>query len=211
MIRVNLLATERPATKKRAAIAAPTEVQAYALLVLFGGGTLAACGLAWWMKSSAIAELEDGLAKAKQRQAQLQSIKVQVEEFERKKALLDAKVELIETLKRQQAAPVHMLDEISKALPEFLWLTDVEQTGSSVKISGETNGMPAVADFMSNLQDCGWFPSVELGEAKEDNNRLVKFTLTAQFRPVVEKKPDASAETSAPGAAPPPAAKGASS
>ena len=46
-----------------------------------------------------------------------------------------------------------MLDEVSKALPDLIWLNKLEQSGSTVNISGLTNGLTAVADFMSGR---GW-------------------------------------------------------
>ena len=52
-----------------------------------------------------------------------QAIKEQVDEFQQKKAMLENKVLVIEQLRLAQKSPVHMLDEISKALPDYVWLT----------------------------------------------------------------------------------------
>ena len=182
MIRINLLAAERPTHKKKAVAGPPGALQAYLVVGGLVGLTLLGCAAAWWLKSSALATLDGQIADATKRQQALQVIKVKVEGFERKKALLDAKVELIERLKAQQSGPVHMLDEISKALPEFVWLTSIEETGGTLKLVGETNGLTSVADFISNLQRSGWFPRVDLVDSAE-SNRIVRFTLSAEFRP----------------------------
>lgn len=196
MIRINLLAAERTTHKKKAVAGPPGALQAYLILGGLLGLTLLGCAAAWWLKSSALAALDTQTAEATKRQQTLQVIKVKVEGFERKKALLDAKVDLIERLKAQQSGPVHMLDEISKALPEFVWLTALEQTGASIKLVGETNGLTSVADFISNLQRSGWFPHVDLVDSAE-SDRVVRFTLAAEFRP---QQPGAASAT--PGAAP---------
>ncbi len=50
-----------------------------------------------------------------------------------------------------------MLDEISRALPGMLWLTELKQTGREVVLSGESLSVTALTDFVSNLQSTGYF------------------------------------------------------
>lgn len=203
MIRINLLAAERGPQKPAGGTgpkAAPGALQAYLLIGLFAGLALLGSGAAYWFKNSEIQELDAKIKTAEKRQKDLEAIKAQVQAFERKKALLDAKVELIERLKSQQTGPVHMLDEISKALPEFLWLTNMEQAGAAgagLTFRGEANGIPAVADFISNLQRSGWFPKVDLVDTQRDANGIVRFTVSADFKNVA-----AQPATVAPAAAP---------
>ncbi len=204
MIRINLLAAERPTQKKKAAAGPPGALQAYLLVGGLAALTAAVCAGAWLLKSRALDELDTRIASATKRQQDLQVIKSRVEAFERKKAMLDAKVNLIERLKAQQSGPVHMLDELSKSLPDYVWLTSVEQTGNSLKLVGETNSLSAVADFISNLQRSGWFPKVDLVDSAE-TNKIVKFTLQAEFKlPEPAKPADAlqAGGAAAPGGAP---------
>jgi type IV pilus assembly protein PilN len=181
MIRINLLAAERPAAKKKAA-GAPGAFQAYLMMGLFAGVTLLACASAWWYMTAQLKELDDKIAAGKKRQAELQAIKVQVDQFLLKKRILDAKVKLIEQLKAQQSGPVHMLDEISKAMPDFVWLTSLDQTGNTMRFTGESNGLTSVADLITNLQKSGWFKQVDLVSSQEQNN-VVQFQLQAEFQP----------------------------
>ncbi len=181
MIRINLLAADRPTVKKGPRVA-PGAFQAYLILALFAGGALLACAGAWWLKSASIEELDEKIAAGKKRQAELQAIKLQVDQFLLKKRILDAKVKLIEQLKAQQSGPVHMLDEISKALPDFVWLTDLTQQGSVLNFRGESNGLTAVADLISNLQRSGWFPRVDLANSTQNPAGVVSFGLQAEFK-----------------------------
>ncbi len=197
MIRINLLAADKPEATKKKSAAAPGAVQAYLILALFAGGTLLACLGLWWIKTANIQELNDKIGAAKKRQAELQAIKVQVEAFERRKRILDAKVKLIEQLKAQQSGPVHMLDEISKSLPDFVWLTAMEQAGNRITVTGESNGLTAVADFIQNLQRSGWFPRVDLVSSQESNN-VINFQLNADFQP--QASPTPASATGPPGA-----------
>ncbi len=182
MIRINLLAADKPEATKKKAAAAPGAMQAYLILGLFAGATVLGAGALWWLKTTSIQELDEKIGAAKKRQAELQAIKIQVEQFERRKRILDAKVKLIEQLKAQQSGPVHMLDEISKSLPDFVWLTSMDQVGSKITMAGESNGLTAVADFIQNLQRSGWFPRVDLVSSTQANN-LITFQVTADFQP----------------------------
>jgi type IV pilus assembly protein PilN len=212
VIRVNLLAPERPTTKKKASAgggaAVPGALQAYVLLTLFVGGALLLCGFIWWYQTSKLKDLDRKIAADEKRQKDLQAIKAQVDAFQAKKQLLENKVNLIEKLKSEQKGPVHMLDEISKALPDFVWLTGMDQAAASVKFTGESNSLTAVADFISGLQRSGWFPAVDLVSSVEQNN-IVTFNLSAQFKnPEVaaREKAEAAAKAAAAQAAPPPGA-----
>lgn len=198
MIRVNLLAAERPSRKKKAA--APGALQGYVFLGLFAVGALVLSGGAYLYQSARLNRLNDDIAKAEKRQRELQAIKKQVDDLEKKRETFQRKVDLIERLKAEQSAPVHMLDELSKALPDFVWLTGMEQGGATVKLTGQSNGLTPVADFISALQRTGWFPAVDLVSSTETNN-IVTFTLQASFRsPEVAAKEAEAARQAAPAA-----------
>jgi len=205
MIRVNLLAPERPTGKKkaRAVSVAPGAVQVYLFLALFVGGALVVCAALWWYQSTKIKKLDTDIAAAEQRQRELQAIKVQVDALEAKRKTFQQKVDLIERLKAEQSAPVHMLDEISKNLPDFVWLTSMDQTGPIVKLGGQSSGLTSVADFISALQRSGWFPLVDLVSSAEANN-LITFSLQATFKSpeVAAKEAAAAARQPIPGSGP---------
>jgi type IV pilus assembly protein PilN len=186
MIRINLAAQEKQTQKKRSvSTAAPGAFQFYFLLIVCIGGALGLAGAGWFSKQYQIANLDKDILKALARQKELQAIKAQVDALEAKRKIYQMKVDLIERLRREQSDPVHMLDEISKALPDFVWLKSLEQTGSSIKITGMSSGMIAVADFVSNLQRCGWFPQADMGlvvDSKEAGTQAQEFTVTGVFK-----------------------------
>jgi type IV pilus assembly protein PilN len=204
MIRINLLAPERPTEKRSkksaSAPATPGAFQAYLLLTLFAGGTAFLCAALWWIQTATLKDLDQKIAADEKRQRDLQAIKVQVDAFQRKKMLLERKVELIEKLRAEQKGPVHMLDEISKALPDFVWLNALDEGSGRINFNGQSNSLTAVADFISALQRSGWFPVVDLVASTEEQN-IVNFSLSAQFKNVEAEQQKA--------AAPPPGGQGA--
>ncbi len=179
MIRINLLAAERPTAQKKVK-APPGAIQAYLFLALFGGGALLACAGLYFYKSSAIARLDADIKKAEEEARQLQAIKAQVDDLEKKRATFQRKVDLIESLKAEQSGPVHMLDEISKNRPDFVWLGTMDQAAGVLSLAGQSNSMTAVADFILALQRSGWFPTVDFGGFTEAGG-LITFNLKANF------------------------------
>jgi type IV pilus assembly protein PilN len=199
MIRVNLTGAERAAQKRKVSTpGTPGAVQAYLFLALFGGGAALLCAALWWYESAKIRDLDGRITVAEKRQKELQAIKVQVDALEAKRATFQKKVDLIERLKAEQTGPVHMLDEISKALPDFVWLTAMDQTGPTVKFTGESTGLTSIADFIAALERSGWFPNVDLSSSVETNN-IVTYVLTATFlNPEVAAKQAAAAAANKP-------------
>jgi type IV pilus assembly protein PilN len=179
-------------------------LQSYLLLALFAGGAAVLCAGLWWLQSNKLADLDTRIAADQRRKTELQAIKQQVDEFQRKKATLENKVAVIEMLRTAQKSPVHMLDEVSKSLPDYVWLSQMDETRGAVRFTGQSNSLAAVADFISSLQTSGWFPSVELVSTKEQN-ALVNFVLQGNFKdPEVAAKEKAAAEAAAAaGVAPP--------
>jgi type IV pilus assembly protein PilN len=180
MIRINLLAPER--TKRAAAPAASSgTLQLVLLLGLFAGGAAVVCAGLWWMQKAKLEQLDRQIAIDEKRQRELQVVQQQVDEFQRKKSTLENKVLVIERLRLSQKSPVHMLDEISKSLPDYVWLTSYDESRGNIALKGQSNSLAAVADFMNGLQRSGWFPAVELANASEAQN-LVSFDLSGQFK-----------------------------
>ena len=210
MIRINLVAPERATkAKAKAGPALPAgALQSYLLLALFAGGALVLCAGAWWLQSNKLKDLEVRIAADEKRQSDLQAISQQVDQFQQRKGILENKVLVIEQLRLAQKSPVHMLDEISKAVPDFLWLTNMEETRGGLRFQGQSNSLAAVADFIAGLQRSGWFPQVDLGSSQETQN-IVNFTVTGTFKdPDVAAKEKAVAEALAAAAPAAPVAKG---
>ena len=202
MIRINLVAPERTTkTKTKAASAGPAmppgALQSYLLLALLVGGALVLCAGAWWLQSNKLRDLDTRITADEKRMRDLQAIAQQVAQFQQKKAILENKVLVIEQLRLLQKSPVHMLDEISKALPDYVWLGTLDETQGNLKFGGQSNSLAAVADYISALQRSGWFPTVDLATAQEQQN-IVNFTLTGNFKdPEVAAKEKAIAEAKA--------------
>jgi len=195
MIHINLLAVERDRAPRRAALPSVNGVVVGAILIL--GATVVV--IAWWFLSlrQHSARLDEQLAQAEAETRQVRSVLEKVQTFEARKALLQQRVSLIEQLRKGQGTPVHLLDEISKSLPERLWLTELTQGGAEVTMSGMTDSLTALSDFVANLEATQWFRKpVEIVDSHVQpdpgSGDLIRFQIKAQFvEPKAPAKPGA--------------------
>ena len=65
-----------------------------------------------------------------------QAVLKDVAAAEMRRARLMETVDLIDEWRRRQRVTVHLLDELSRALPDGLWLERVEQDGPSLVVGG---------------------------------------------------------------------------
>ena len=205
MIRINLVAPERKAkAKEKSGPAMPAgALQSYLLLALFAGGALVLCAGAWWLQSNKLKDLETRITADEKRQRDLQAIKLQVDQFQQRKAILENKVLVIEQTPPGPEEPrAHVGRDLEGAARLRVAHRDGRDQGR-LRFQGQSNSLAAVADFISGLQRSGWFPQVDLGSSQEDQN-IVNFTVTGTFKdPEVAAKEKAAAEakaTAAPGA-----------
>jgi type IV pilus assembly protein PilN len=115
----------------------------------------------------------------------------QVAEFEKRRTMLQQRVALIEDLRKGQSGPVHLLDEVSRALPDRLWITQLKTQDGDVRIEGRTTSLTALSDFVGNLESSGYFARpVEILDSQVEPQReqggatpgdVVKFGVRAQF------------------------------
>ena len=198
MIRINLLAVERARARKRILIPAAIRVTAGATIILLG--TAALIGWWFWSLRQESIRVDQDLVRAESETRQIRSVLEQVRKFESQRALLQQRVTLIEQLRKGQYAPVHLLDEISKSLPDRLWLSELKQTGGDFAISGVTDSLTAVSDFVANLESTKWFKKpVEIIDSQVTPDPkagdLIKFQVKAQFvDPTAPPEPPAPAK-----------------
>jgi Tfp pilus assembly protein PilN len=159
MIRINLLSVEKPSA------ATASSGPKFSLNLSEKAGPIAAIfvfvGSAGWIAFDYLnvqrqdTALTQELSAARAEKARLEPILKEVERFEAQKKDLQERVTLIEELRQNQVGPVHMLDQISRSLPDRLWLLDMKQSGNSVVINGKTSTMSSLADFVANLGTSG--------------------------------------------------------
>lgn len=166
MIRINLLSEgRRPVVARKSKARSAFGGQDPSVIFLGAGlllGLLIA-GVWWWMVQGERDEIAERVGRAKAEVEELRPIIEEVEAFKAKRASLSAKIELIEDLKRKQTGPVYIMDQVSRALPDLVWLTAMTVSGNRVTVNGEAFNTNGVAAFIANLDRVPEFSEPEPG------------------------------------------------
>jgi len=158
LIRINLLTEARAAAAKKKGPALPTGAKLNNLL-LVGGLALGLIyiGTMALVLTSKRRHLDEEIGKAKEEVARLKSIIDEVKGYEDKKKSLEEKISLINNLKTNQKGPVRLMDEVSRALPDLVWLSELQVQGNLLTLKGRTLSPNAVATYLENLKKSPYF------------------------------------------------------
>jgi type IV pilus assembly protein PilN len=175
MIRINLLQVHE--VKRRLEVRRQMQVAALVVLLAIGGGVWLS-----YQQEQTRQMRERELQLLETEIASLKKVIAEVREFESRKALLQRKLDAIKTIKASQRFPAPYLDEISRRLPEQIWLESLKESNSIMTIKGKSlNGNPGVADFMKSIERSPLFGAPGLIESIAETlheRRVISFTVT---------------------------------
>ncbi len=144
MIRINLLPREERV--RRAPVSITRILVAVCAVIM-----LLAMAYGWYWMSGEVGRLESTIKQTQAELKRYEDLAKQVDKYRAEKKRLEEKIHVIETLVAAQAGPVRLLDEVSKALPNEVWLTTFNRTGKRLEISGIAFSNFNVAGLMTNL------------------------------------------------------------
>jgi type IV pilus assembly protein PilN len=205
MIKINLIAEgKRPtAVRKIKPVLEGKDLAQWALVTGLVVGVLAFV-IWWFLLHRQIQAKEDEIADAQHQVDQLAPVIKEVEDFKKKKSELERKIGVIDDLKRNQSGPVRVMDDVSRALPELLWLDHMKMTASNIEIEGRALNTNAVANFIENLDKMPEFEEPTLRTTEEQAGGVYRFVI--DFNYSFAQKP-AGTEGAASTAAPAPGGK----
>ena len=186
MIRVNLL-PHREIRRRR--------LQRQYFIML---GTVVGVGVAvaLLVHTSLNASFEDQQKRNAYLQAEIVKLDKEIEDIKKLKemtASLLARKKVVETLQLNRAEVVHLLDELTRQLPDGVYLKAIRQQGPKVVINGYTQSQARVSTLMRNLDASPYLESANLVEIKAvtlGNARINEFTLAVNIeRPKPEEEP----------------------
>lgn len=199
MIRINLLTEAKAAAARKKTPMLPTGARLNNLLFLAGLSLgvlyIVVLGLTLTNKRRA---LDEEIGKARIEAERLKSIIEEVKGYEQKKASLEEKINLINQLKTNQKGPVRLMDEVSRALPDLVWLSGLDVSANLITLRGKTLSPNAVATYLENLKKSPFFAEPVFKNLGQDpgNQGIYSWEMNLTFRP-------AAAVGGAPGAAKP--------
>ena len=93
----------------------------------------------------------------------------EIDGLERQKERLLARMEIIEELQRSRPEIVHLFDEVTRQLPEGVYLTGLRQSGLTVELTGVAQSSTRVSALMRQIDSSKWLtdPGVNKVETTE--------------------------------------------
>jgi len=133
--------------------------------------------------------LEEANAKLDKEIAEIQTLKGQIQD-----AL--ARKQVVENLQSNRSQAVVVLDEISRQLPEGVYLESIKQQINSITLQGIADTNARVATLVRNLSSSQWMVSpnlVEIKAAKINNLKYNDFTMSVNLK--VKQPPEVDSGT----------------
>ncbi|MEY2680714.1 MAG: hypothetical protein RL661_945 [Pseudomonadota bacterium] len=124
----------------------------------------------------------------------------EIQELEKKKKNLIARMNVIQQLQVSRPEVVHLFDELGKTIPEGVQISDLTQSDRSIAINGVAQSNARVSVYMRNLDQSAWFqePSLQIIESQAENKDkkgrqmsrfALKFRQTGETADAAEAKP----------------------
>jgi type IV pilus assembly protein PilN len=174
MPRINLLPwreQERKVRRREFGVAAGAAV--FAGVVFMGGGMILYQG--WIDAQNAKNEL------LKKEIVKLDAQIADIQDLENRKQRLVARMEIIERLQRKRPEIVHLFDELTRTVPEGVYLTNIKENANKLELRGVAQSSTRVSTFMRNIDASVWMDNPQLlvvEAAKDSATGGSSFTLT---------------------------------
>ena len=149
MPRINLLPWREEERKKRQRD----------FLIAMGASVIAAViclGLTLFAYSQMIDNQQSRNARLEGEIVELEKSIAEIDGLERQKERLLARMEIIEQLQRSRPEIVHLFDEMTRQMPEGVYLTGMRQNGSAVEVMGIAQSSTRVSALMRNIDSSDW-------------------------------------------------------
>ena len=215
MILINLLPHREAARKQR------RDVFNLSMLAAFLIGGVIAGAIYLWFQT----RISDQQAQNRVLHSEITRLEGQIKDIaglESEIAALRARQQAVEDLQADRNVPVHLMTELSKQLPDGVYVASMRQENQNVTVQGVAQSNERVSELLRNLgNNTPWFSKPELVEivagtvslSPRDVKRVSNFTIRVQLvraseaekgaRPAAAAASAAPASTSMAGAAAP--------
>jgi Tfp pilus assembly protein PilN len=192
MIRINLLKPETKDIRETVAIPMISEERGktgpslgnliFVLLVI-------GLGMFYFLQQKAFNRENTLLAKARQEKSQLQYVEAKLEEQRKARESLDRKITLIESLNAQRGLAPRIMDELSRRIPDWVWLSEVVYDDKGIQIKGRALSNNLISDYIGSLEASPQIMNVNLISSTQKTAKGDQY-LEFSLRAVLENKPE---------------------
>jgi Tfp pilus assembly protein PilN len=142
--------------------------------VVLGGSAILALMVVGYVHLHINGMIETQESRNSYLQGQIKEVESKIKEIdnlERQRQQLLARMRVIEQLQSDRSVIVHLFEELTKAVPEGLYLVNVKQSGRTLTIQGMAQSNARVSTLMRNLDASPWFENPVLEIIQSDNKK----------------------------------------
>jgi len=143
-------------------------------------GILAAAGY-WLLEKRKLSDRQATVAARQTDADRLETIIRDVEQYQKRKDSLQKRIDLINQLKENQKGPVRIMDQLSRDLPDLVWLDRMSITSGAVTLAGRGLNPNAIANFFENIKNDPYFEEPEPGSVTQVSTVPPVFTYDMKF------------------------------
>jgi len=171
MARINLLPWREERRRQLTAEFARQAVLGALLAALIGG-------YAWYHVNGLVEHQQERNKYLEEQIAVLQEEIREIQELEKTRQQLLARMNIIQRLQQRRPQIVHLFYEIADTLPDGVFLTGLQQQGDKLTIEGRAESNARVSAYMRNLGASDWMKEPRLEVIETDKaDRVNAFTL----------------------------------
>jgi type IV pilus assembly protein PilN len=187
MIKVNLVPEEQRKKVREKKFTKPTfripKIDMILSVIFLGAVIVIFAG--WYLRQKAtLKNLDESIATAKQELAALEKERKMVEDLENRQRELKEWVTLVQNLNKGRSLHFHVMDELNKLKPEYMWFIQFDETNLSFELNGKTFSNYMISNFMDKLNASSYFSGVslkEIRETEEKEHSVIGFQLSGKI------------------------------
>jgi len=183
MIRINLLPREERISGPKIALPNFGTMVPFAVL----GAVVLMVAVTGVLERAKISALSRDVAEIQEEVRAIQPQVDRVRKLTAQREDLERRLDIIRQLDQGRFLSVRVMDNLSRQVPRYLWLTYLQQQGTaSVTISGITFSNLIVADLMMRMERSEMFANVDLtqtNKGKIEDRDVMEFSITAGLTP----------------------------
>lgn len=174
MIEVNLIPEEERKKVRRVRVARPRigipglDMFLSITLLLISAGALFFMNRGTTIQ---INSLDDKITDARKELRELEREKKLVEDIQQRQNELNKWVSLVQDLNKDRALAIHIMDELNRLKPDYMWFVSFEENAGNFKIEGKTFSNLIISNFMVRLRESPYFTNIQLQEVIERRER----------------------------------------
>jgi len=183
MIRINLLKEEPKVPTAPKEVGAVKERKPFPMTSLLGLFFVIAVAVGF-LQFNALKKEKTLLNVKLEEKNKLRDVTSKLQTVRDQQDLIVRKISLINLLKSQQGVAVNIMNELSKHIPYWVWLTEVNFSRQQVQIRGRAVDNNLIADYIYSLETSPYFQNVNLQSStrrRGRGNEYLDFALTATY------------------------------